>query len=97
MGYSDVTSLCKMVEVRMRKGRSPMPPENFSGCEYFTVGHTGSDILNVHYMLVRVTRFFYPELHVDIGSLVWVLSSLILLRIVLAHKTLFHLLPVLLI
>ena len=85
------------MEIRMRKGRSPMPPENFSGCEYFTVGHTGSDILNVHYMLVLVTRFFCLELHIDIGSLEWVLPSLIPLRIVLAHKTLFHLLPVLLI
>ena len=85
-----------MVGVRIGKGRTPMPPENFSGWKYFTVGHRVSNVSNVHYILVLMTRFFYLELHTDIGSLEWVLPSL-LLRIVLAHKTLFYLLPVLLI
>ena len=87
-----------MVGVRIGKGSTPMPPENFSGCKYFTVGHRVSNVSNVHYVLVLMTRFFYLELHTDIGSLEWVLPSLLLLlRIVLAHETLFYLLPVLLI
>ena len=42
-------------------------------------------------------QILYLEPHTDIASLEWVFPPLILLRIVLAHNTLFHLLPVLLI
>ena len=42
----------------MRKVCSPIPPEDCSGCEYFTGGHMVSDVLNVHCMLGLLIGFF---------------------------------------